>query len=73
MNDLFTIGSVVKLDKESASKIMIVGHNIHNKKDDQVYQYAGVLLPAGIPETNSFLLFNQDDVQQVLYIGYQTD
>ena len=71
MNDLMAIGSVVRLNKSNISKIMIVGYNIENKKDNQVYQYAGVLLPAGIPETNSFVLFNQSDVQEVLFAGHQ--
>lgn len=71
MNDLMVIGSVVRLNKSNTSKIMIIGYNIENKKDNRVYQYAGVLLPAGIPETNSFILFNQSDVQEVLFAGHQ--
>ena len=73
MNDLLTVGSIVKLDESSPAKIMIVGYNMKNKLDGKIYHYAGAMIPEGIPESNSFFLFNKSDIKEVLYEGYQTD
>lgn len=67
MSYLLSLGSVVKLKKTSVSKIMILGYGIENRITGQTYQYAGVLIPEGIPETNSFFLFNHDDIQEIVF------
>lgn len=73
MDKLLPVGSVVVLNNAPKSKIMISGYYIVDKKTNMGYQYSGVLLPAGIPNTNDFLLFNTMDIEKILFTGYQTD
>lgn len=72
MVELLPVGSVVKINNAIAD-IMIVGYYLVDRNNNKCYQYAGVISPEGIPETNSFLLFNNNDIQEVVFRGYSTE
>ena len=71
MTNLLPLGSIVTI-KNSMAKMMILGYYLIDKKDNKCYQYAGVIYPSGIPETNNFVLFNNKDIKEVIFKGYST-
>ncbi|MBQ6539373.1 MAG: DUF4176 domain-containing protein [Bacilli bacterium] len=71
--EFLPLGSVVLL-KEASKKIMIVGF-LTSRMDDEstVYDYAGCLFPEGILTSDESLLFNEEDIEEVIARGYEND
>lgn len=68
MKDLLPIGSVVTL-KGGQKSLMTIG-NYQLRKDDKEYDYVAVLFPEGYLNTESFFLFNHEDIEDIKYIGF---
>lgn len=71
MNKLLPIGSVVIL-KNNIESIMITGYYIENNNDNKIYDYSGYLMPIGCVEPQKTYYFNQCDIKNILFIGYQS-
>ena len=70
--DLLPIGSVVLLH-DTDKRIMVFGVWQKDKATDIEYDYIGVLYPEGnIGEEGQFL-FNQSDIAQVFFKGFEDD
>lgn len=68
---LLPIGSVVKL-KEAERLIMIFGVLQQNSKmEGELFDYIGVLYPEGHYATSMHIAFNQADIEEVLFRGYE--
>lgn len=59
------IGSIVTL-KKSTKKIMVTG-TLVSLDGKNIYTYSGCLWPEGIVDTNSNIVFNIDDIRDVIY------
>ena len=70
MKEYLPIGSVVTL-KNTKKRIMIVGRLQNLIHRDEVYDYAAVLYPEGLIDSEHFYLFNQEDIDCLFYIGLQ--
>ncbi len=70
MKELLPIGSVLTL-KNGTKKLMIVGRLQKQKNQNVTYDYAAVLYPEGLIDSEHFYLFNQDDIHCLYYIGMQ--
>lgn len=67
---LLPIGSVVLL-REGIKKLMIIG--IKPMKEDEpekVFDYIGVLFPEGYLSSDYNFLFNHEDINDVVFVGY---
>lgn len=67
------IGTVVML-KEAKRPIMITSYCVFavaTKKE--VYDYGGCFYPVGILDPNLIQAFNHNQIEKVLYMGYETD
>lgn len=64
------IGSVVKL-KKSKGLVMIIGYFI--QMDDKKYDYACCLFPDGILSLKDVLTFNNENIDEVYYLGYKNN
>ncbi len=63
------LGSVVLL-KDAWKKVMIMGFspiNMDNK--EEVYDYIGCLYPEGIIKTDMNILFNHENIKEIIAIG----
>lgn len=70
LENLLPIGSVVLL-KEGTKKLMIIGIKpVTAEKPDVIYDYIGVLFPEGFLSNEYNFLFNHDDINDVVFIGY---
>ena len=74
INGLLPIGSVVLL-KNSTKRVMILGVAQEAQREDGVklYDYAGCLYPEGFLDPEQNFLFNQDQIEQLFFIGYQDE
>ena len=70
MKELLPIGSVLTL-KGGTKKCMIVGRLQNQTGKNIVYDYAAVLYPEGIIDSDHFYLFNQEDIDILYYVGMQ--
>jgi hypothetical protein len=71
IKNLLPIGSVVLL-KNGAKKLMITGVLQKSLQDDeQVFDYIGVLYPEGYINPEMQFLFNQENITDVIYKGYE--
>lgn len=68
--DLLPIGSVVLL-KGASKKLMVTGIKPMLKNEpDKVYDYIGVTYPEGFIGGDSNFLFNEEDINDIIFRGY---
>lgn len=71
IKDLLPIGSIVLL-KDATKKMMIYGIKQSQVTDtDKEYDYIGVLYPEGNMGENFQFLFNHEDIQSIIFRGYE--
>lgn len=73
LNGLLPIGSVVLL-KESTKRVMITGvaqYGLENGETRRLYDYCGVLYPEGFMNPDEQFLFNDDQIDQLFFVGFQ--
>ena len=70
LKELLPIGSVVLL-KEGIKKLMITGIKpVLVDNPDTVFDYIGVVYPEGYLSNDYNFLFNHNDINDVVFIGY---
>ncbi len=68
--NLLPIGSVVLL-KEGTKKLMIIGIKpVSEDHPDTVFDYIGVIYPEGYLSNEYNFLFNHEDINDVIFVGY---
>lgn len=73
MNELLPIGSVVLLN-DGTKRLMIVGVMQSDASGDgKEYDYLGVLYPEGHIGEGFQYLFNQEDIKEIVFRGYEDD
>lgn len=70
MKAFLPIGSVVLL-KNAEKKLMICGRVQVDVSSGVRYDYAGCYYPEGIIDSKELFLFNNEDVDQLFFIGFQ--
>ena len=74
MKRLLPIGSVVRLDKDFKSKIIIIGRIVKNKDEDyKIWDYVGCKVPSGIQFNTQLKFFDQDQIKQIVFMGLQDE
>ena len=72
-NKFLPIGSIVLL-KKSKKKVMVTGFLCKEQdKDSSLYDYIGCAFPEGIISSEMNLLFNNDDIDSVIFEGYKDE
>ena len=69
MKNLLPIGSVVTLT-DATKKIMIIGTDVKLEDDDTIYNYVGVPFPEGNIGSDVLFLFQNDDIENVDFVGF---
>ncbi|MBQ6570352.1 MAG: DUF4176 domain-containing protein [Clostridia bacterium] len=67
------IGSVVLL-KDGLKKAMVIGIMQSRKNNEEVmeeYDYIGVVYPEGFMNLETMLLFNHDQINDIVFKGYE--
>ena len=67
MKNYFPLGTVVLL-KEATKSLIIIG--IMQQDDEgNVYDYIACMFPEGYIDDETFFLFNQEDIEKVIFVG----
>lgn len=66
---LLPIGTIVEL-KNGSGKLMITGYGMQNNTDGKYYDYSSALYPMGF-NPSELILFNEEDIKELYYLGYQ--
>ncbi len=73
MKDKFLpVGSVVLL-KEATRPIVIIGYMIVEDNSDKIWDYLGCAYPIGVVDSSKNLLFQREQIDNVLFTGYQDE
>ena len=67
--ELLPLGTVVKL-KGAKKNLFVVGYGVEGS-DGSFYDYVGFPYPEGFINKETNLLFNNEDISKVLYVGYK--
>lgn len=72
--ELLPIGSVVVL-KGGLKKLMIIGvlQIVQQESETKRYDYIGVIFPEGFLNADLLVLFNHDQLDEVVYRGFEND
>lgn len=70
VKNLLPIGSVVLLHNLDR-RIMIYGRFQAEKETGKEFDYAGCFYPQGVEDTSKVLLFNQEDIKTLFFVGFQ--
>jgi len=71
IDELLPIGSVIAI-KESQKKFMITGIKQILPDEKLEYDYIGVLYPEGSLGNGTNILFNHDNIEEVIFKGYES-
>lgn len=71
MNNLLPIGSVIIL-RNVEGHIMIIGFNAQNTINEKKYDYVGCPLPMGVENNKSYICFDKEEIENILFVGYQS-
>lgn len=70
IKELLPCGSVIML-KGGVKKLMVIGIKVAtDEQPEKFYDYIGVLYPEGYIGAQSCFLFNHDDINDVIFVGY---
>ena len=72
MKEYLPIGSVVLLHN-GTKKIMIYGRKQLSQNDNQEYDYVACLFPEGNINEDYTFLFNQENIREVVFRGYENE
>lgn len=70
--ELLPIGSIVTV-KDGTRKLMITGRMQYDQENNTLNDYLACLYPEGIIGDEYHFLFNHDEIQEVVYIGYESE
>lgn len=69
--NVLPIGTIVLL-KGSVTKVMVTGFKqISSKEKNIIRDYSGVIYPVGNLGSNSLLMFDHEDIQDIIFTGYK--
>lgn len=69
-NTYLPIGSIVLL-KGQNKRIMIDGRRLVQQQEGKEYDYRGCLYPEGEQGNKEVILFNNEDIEMIYFIGFQ--
>ena len=64
------LGSVVKLPETNILLVVTGRMQKSSEFDDETFDYAGIPFPTGFENSNQGALFNAEDIEKVIFMGY---
>lgn len=69
MDHFLPVGSIVLL-KEATRPLVVIGYTVVEEGSTKIWDYLGCAYPVGVLGTNKNLLFQKDQIEKVLFMGY---
>ncbi len=64
------LGTIIKIEQLDHD-IMILGYLVKGMlKKDRIYDYMGCLYPEGVIATDNSIVFNHEDIKEILELGF---
>ena len=70
MDSFLPLGSVVLL-KGAQKKIMICGRIQTDVATEKTYDYSACVYPEGLISSSEVIMFNNENIDKVFFVGYQ--
>ncbi len=70
MKELLPLGTVVLL-KGAEKRIMICGRIQTNVATNEVFDYSACYYPEGLINSKEVIMFNENNIEKVYFIGFQ--
>jgi len=70
MKELLPLGTVVLL-KGAEKRIMICGRIQTNVATNEIFDYSACYYPEGLINSKEVIMFNEDNIEKVYFIGFQ--
>ena len=71
--DYLPIGTVVML-KGGTKEVMITSYCVVSTENgNDIYEYGGCTYPEGLLDASVVLVFNHDQIDKVVFMGYETE
>ncbi|MBQ8534100.1 MAG: DUF4176 domain-containing protein [Bacilli bacterium] len=71
-DELLPVGSIVYL-KEAERKVVIIGFCVIEEGSNEVWDYLGAPYPIGVISNDKNLLFNREQIREVVFTGHSDD
>ena len=74
-NKYLPIGSVVKIS-DRQKKLMITGYlpiSTNENQERKIWDYCGCLYPEGVITTETNYVFNQNNIEEICFLGLEDD
>ena len=71
-NNLLPLGTIFRT-KDSHILIMIFGYYPISNQKDKYYRYYGVSYPIGITENMEVLKFNEEIIDEIVFLGFEDE
>ena len=68
--NFYSVGTIVSLFN-TKQRLMIAGYLQRNNQSDKIWDYVGVVYPAGFLTPNRMVLFDHEQVENIYYVGCQ--
>lgn len=72
IKELLPVGSVVLL-KDATRKVIVIGYAAVENGKKEIWDYIGCAYPIGVVSSDSNLLFNREQIKEVVLSGYSDD
>lgn len=73
MKRLLPLGSIIMVESEGETKLMIIGRLIKKEVGDEtIWDYCACKAPTGVSD-DSLAFFNHEQISRLLFIGYQDE
>lgn len=72
VRNLLPIGTVVRL-KGAEKNLMIFGMRQTDSNENKEYDYIGVMYPEGNLGEELRFMFNHEDIEETVFLGYDSD
>ena len=70
--ELLPVGSIVLL-KEAKRKVVIIGFAVVENGSNEIWDYLGAPYPIGVISNDRNLIFNREQIQKVVFVGYSDE
>ena len=70
--DFLPLGSIVLL-KEAKRYVVVIGYTVVEEGSKDVWDYLGCAYPVGVVDPTKNLLFNKDQIKEVIFTGFRDE
>ena len=71
-SDFLPLGSIVLL-KDAKRYVVVIGYTVVEEGSKDVWDYLACAYPIGVVDSSKNLLFNKDQIKEVIFTGFRDE